>query len=63
MKKEDYLSIAEKYYEEYESLKKEANFYDYEKHFVNLWQRLGSEYMENQLNESVMTNDRRKKKL
>jgi hypothetical protein len=62
MKKEEFLSIAEKYYQEYESLKSASNFYDYEKHFVHLWQRLGTEYMEKQLNETSATTDRRKKK-
>jgi hypothetical protein len=41
------MSVASGYYEEYESLRKEGDFYGYEKKFVELWQRLGREYMEN----------------
>jgi hypothetical protein len=63
MNKEEYLSIAERYYEEFKALPEQPNFYDYEKSFVDLWQRLGKEYMEKQLNESSTTADRRKKKL
>jgi hypothetical protein len=61
MNKEEFLSIAANYYQEYESLKDSPNFYDYEKSFVEMWQRLGKEYMEKQLNESSATLDRRKK--
>jgi hypothetical protein len=63
MNKEEFLSVASQYYEEFESLKSQPNFYDYEKSFVDLWQRLGSEYMEKQLNETSVTENRRKKKL
>jgi hypothetical protein len=55
MNKEEFLSVASQYYEEFESLKNQSNFYDYEKSFVELWQRLGSEYMEKQLNEMSAT--------
>jgi hypothetical protein len=48
MNREEFLSVASQYYEEFESLKSQSNFYDYEKSFVDLWQRLGSEYMEKQ---------------
>jgi hypothetical protein len=63
MNREEFLSVASQYYEEFESLKSQPNFYDYEKSFVDLWQRLGSEYMEKQLNETSVTKNRRKKKL
>jgi hypothetical protein len=63
MNREEFLSVASQYYEEFESLKSQPNFYDYEKSFVDLWQRLGSEYMEKQLNEASITENRRKKKL
>jgi len=63
MNKEEFLSVAEGYYEEFSSLTAASNFYDYEKSFVELWQRLGNEYMEKQLNASYVTADRRKKKL
>ena len=63
MEKEEFLAIAESYYEEFKSLPKASNFYDYEKSFVNMMQRMGKAYMEKQLNESSPTEDRRKKKL
>jgi hypothetical protein len=62
MSKEEYLSIAESYYAEFESLKKLPNFYDYEKSLVDLMQKLSRAFMENQLNEGSVTQDRRKKK-
>jgi len=63
MTREEFLSIADSYYTDFESLKDAPNFYDYEKSFVDLWHKLGQEYMEKQLNESSSTRDRRKKKL
>ena len=63
MSREEFLSIADSYYTDFESLKDSSNFYDYEKSFVDLWQQLGQEFMEKQLNESSSTRDRRKKKL
>jgi hypothetical protein len=47
MNKEEFLSLALQYYEEFESLKSQPNFHDYEKCFVELWQRLGSEIWKN----------------
>jgi hypothetical protein len=61
MNKEEFLSVAESYYDEYDSLQESPNFYDYEKSFVELWQRFGKECMEKQLNKSSATQDRRKK--
>jgi hypothetical protein len=61
MTREEFLSVASQYYEEFESLKSHPDFYGYEKSFVELWQRLGSEYMEKQLNETSETENRRKK--
>jgi len=63
MSREEFLSIADSYYSDFESLKDSSNFYDYEKSFIDLWQKLGQECMEKQLNESSSTRDRRKKKL
>jgi len=63
MSKEEFLSIAEGYYAEFESLKSSSNFYDYEKSLAGMMHRLSSECMEKQLNESSVTQDRRKKKL
>ena len=34
MSKEEFLSIAESYYSEFESIKESSNFYDYEKSLV-----------------------------
>lgn len=61
MEKEEFLAIAESYYEEFKSLPKASNFYDYEKSFVAMMQKVGKEYMEKQLNGSSVTQDRRKK--
>ena len=63
MSREEFLSIADSYYTDFESLKDSSNFYDYEKSFVDLWHKLGQAYMEKQLNETSSTRDRRKKKL
>jgi hypothetical protein len=63
MSKEEFLSIAESHYSEFESLTDSPNFYDYEKSFVEFWQKVSREYMEKQLNEGSVTENRRKKKL
>jgi hypothetical protein len=63
MNKEKFLLIAGRYYEEFSSLTNAPDFYEYEKSFVDMWQRLGKECMEQQLNSSAATLDRRKKKL
>ena len=63
MTKEEFLSVAEAYYAEFESLKEIPNFYDYEKSLVDLMQRISCSYMDKQLNEGSVTEDRRKKKL
>ena len=62
MSKEEFLSIAEGYYPEFESLKESSNFYDYEKSFSEMMQKICCEYMEKQLNEGSVSKDRRKKK-
>jgi hypothetical protein len=63
MSKEEFLSVADSYYTEFETLKGSPNFYDYEKSFVDLMQKLSCQLMEKQLNEGSVTQDRRKKKL
>jgi len=63
MTKEEYLALAVSRYDELESLKKHDNFYDYEKGLVEIFQELGREYLQQSLNESSSTKDRRKKKL
>ena len=62
MTREEYLSIADSYYAEFEALNESPDFYDYEKSFVELMQKLSGAYMEKQLNGSSVTQDRRKKK-
>jgi len=62
MNKEDFLSIAESYYTEFELLADSPTFYDYEKGTVEFWQKVSREYMEKQLNEGSVTANRRKKK-
>jgi hypothetical protein len=62
MSKEEFLSIAESYYSEFNTLTDSANFYDYEVAFCDLMQKIGRDYMEKQLNEGLATTNRRKKK-
>ena len=61
MNKEDFLSIVESYYTEFESLADSPTFYDYEKGTVEFWQKVSREYMEKQLNEGSVTANRCKK--
>jgi len=62
MTKEDFLSIAEGYYAEFESLNESPTFYDYEKSLFELTKHLSCELMEKHLNEGSVTQNRRKKK-
>ena len=55
MTKEEYLSIAERYYTEFESLNALPNLYDYEKGLESLMQQLSCQYVEEQLNECSVT--------
>ena len=61
MSKEEFLSIAESYYPEFESLKDTSNFYDYEKSIIEMMQKICCDYMKKQLNEGSVSKDRRKK--
>ena len=63
MTKEKFLKLTESRYDDLEKLKKNDNFYDYEKEFDQLWQEFGRSFMEHQLNDMSKTVDRRKKKL
>jgi hypothetical protein len=63
MNKEEFLSIAESYYPEFESLKDSPTFYDYEKSTEEFWQKVIREYMEKHLNNGSVSDNRRKKKL
>jgi len=46
MSREEFLSITEGYYSEFESLKASPDFYDYEKGIESMMQKLSCEYME-----------------
>lgn len=61
MTKEEYLKIASEEYDAIHNLKKHDNFYDYEKEYVEIIQRLGLKILEENL--SNVPTDRRKKKL
>ena len=63
MSREEFLSIADSYYAEFESLKESSTLYDYEKSLAVTMQKVCCEYMEKHLNEGFVTKDRRKKKL
>jgi len=63
MNKEEFMSLAESYYAEIESLNDSPTFYDYEKSLFELMQKLSCDLMEKQLNSGSVTKDRRKKKL
>jgi len=63
MTKEEFLSVAEGYYTEFESLKDISNFMDYEKSIFEMMRKMSCQYMEEQLCEGSVTKDRRKKKL
>jgi len=62
MNKEEFMSLAESYYAEIESLNDSPTFYDYEKSLFDLSQKLICDIMEKQLNAGSVTKDRRKKK-
>ena len=61
MTKEDFLSLAESYYAEIDTLTESPTFYDYEKSLFELMQKLSCDLMEKQLNTGSVTKDRRKK--
>jgi len=63
MNKEEFMSLAESYYAEIDTLTEAPTFYDYEKSLFELMQKLTCDLMERQLNAGSVTKDRRKKKL
>ena len=63
MTKDEFISLAEGYYAEIETLTDTPTFYDYEKSLFELMQKLSCDLMEKQLNSASVTKDRRKKKL
>ena len=59
MTESSFMAMAQKRYAELQSLGKNDNFYDYEKEFDKIWQRLGREVLESSISE--LPGDRRKK--
>lgn len=59
MTESSFMAMAQKRYAELQSLGKIDNFYDYEKEFDKIWQRLGREVLESGISE--LPGDRRKK--
>jgi hypothetical protein len=59
MTESSFMAMAQKRYAELQSLGKIDNFYDYEKEFDKIWQRLGREVLESSISE--LPGDRRKK--
>jgi len=59
MTESTFMAMAQKRYAELQSLGKIDNFYDYEKEFDKIWQRLGREVLESSISE--LPGDRRKK--
>ncbi len=62
MTKEEFIEAAGKRYDQLQALNDGRDFYDYEKEFINIWQELGREVLEKNINNTI-SQDRRKKKL
>jgi len=60
MTREEYLTAAANRYDELDRLNLITDFYDYESEFIKIWQDLGREVLEKNINTPV--NDKRKKK-
>jgi uncharacterized protein with von Willebrand factor type A (vWA) domain len=60
MSREEFMEAAGKRYEKLQSLNDGRDFYDYEKEFIKIWEDLGREVFEKNINTVVQ--DRRKKK-
>jgi hypothetical protein len=61
MTREELMEAAGKRYDELHSLNDGRDFYDYEKEFIKIWEDLGREVFEKNIN--TVNQDRRKKKL
>ena len=59
MTKAEYLELASKHYDSINDLNKLDNFYDYEKDFISILNKMGKEILEKNLGE--LSNDKRKK--
>lgn len=58
---EGFIEAAGKRYDGIHALNDGRDFYDYEKDFINIWEDLGREVFEKNIN--TASSDRRKKKL
>ena len=61
MTREEFMEAAGKRYDGLQSLNDGRDFYDYEKEFIKIWEDLGREVFEKNIN--TVSADRRKKKL
>jgi hypothetical protein len=61
MTKEEFMEAASKRYDRLHALNDGRDFYDYEKEFIKIWEDLGREVFEKNIN--AVSPDRRKKKL
>ncbi|SEO65401.1 hypothetical protein [Mucilaginibacter sp. OK283] len=61
MTREEFIEAAGKRYDRLQALNDGRDFYDYEKEFINIWEDLGREVFEKNIN--TASEDRRKKKL
>jgi hypothetical protein len=61
MTREELMEAAGKRYDELQSLNDGRSFYDYEKEFIRIWEDMGREVFEKNIN--TVSQDRRKKKL
>lgn len=61
MTREEFIEAADKRYARLQALNDGRDFYDYEKEFITIWDDLGREVFEKNIN--TVSEDRRKKKL
>ena len=61
MTREEFIEAVGKRYDGIHALNDDGDFYDYEKDFINIWEDLGREVFEKNIN--TASSDRRKKKL
>ena len=61
MTREEFIEAAGRRYDHLQALNDGRDFYDYEKEFITIWEDLGREVFEKNIN--TVSQDRRKKKL
>jgi hypothetical protein len=61
MTRDEFMEAAGQRYDRLQALNDGRDFYDYEKAFINIWEDLGREVFEKNIN--TVSLDRRKKKL